>query len=99
MLAIRQTKFGKSRFVHCTLQPRNDFSHVPDVSLRPVAVHLIAELNINSAVPKPADLYTNFGVVDFLKFRVQHGRLNGVYLAPTVRSPNFPRFITSSLEV
>jgi hypothetical protein len=50
------------------LYPRDDFIDGSHVILGQVAVHLVAQPYIDTAVPKPANLHVDFAVVDLLQF-------------------------------
>lgn len=50
------------------LEPRKDFKCRSNRLLCEVTVHLVAKANVDTAVPKPPDLYVDFAVIDLLQF-------------------------------
>src|SRR5579872_2522165 len=68
-------RIGVSRFWeelrNRLLEPWNDFGHGRNGLFRQKTVHLVAQPQIHSTVPKPTDLYIDFAVVDLLEFDSQ----------------------------
>ena len=66
------------------LYPRDDFIDGWYVTLGQVAVHLVAQPYIDTAVPKPANLHVDLAVVDILKLdgQVRNVSHDPYYLLP-----------------
>ncbi len=50
------------------LQLRNHLAHGVNVRFGSIAVHRIAELDRDPAVPEPANVHIDLAVIDFLEF-------------------------------
>jgi hypothetical protein len=55
----------------CLLKPRNNLGRGLHSLFRQIAIHFIAEADIDAGIPQPANPYIDFAVVDFLKFYSQ----------------------------
>jgi hypothetical protein len=53
------------------LKPRDNLGYRFYALFCQVAVHFVAQPDINAAVPKPSDLDVNFDVIDLLKLNSQ----------------------------
>src|SRR6266568_5396185 len=49
------------------LEPGKDFAHGPNILFCQIAVHVVAQTHVDSAVPQPANPDVDFAVIDFLK--------------------------------
>src|SRR5215467_12494014 len=50
------------------LKPWSDFSNRLDILLCHKAVHFVSKTNADAAVPKPANRYVDFAIIDPLEF-------------------------------